>query len=201
MVRAVDIEGLFKKYLEDRRFECADALYLAVKLGRKRAADTLALRYKMAGPLTSALEDLRQLGVNVDSWDWGVTEDTKEHVKDVITRTFERMCLDEFIEEVGKKAKDLSPLAKEILFLISRLGEEVFRRLYISELLKLHELIFQRRVNEKSWRRAFEELVAAGILQSTERDYAIPTFFDILLLRLERFLPKIEVRVEWPKTE
>mgnify|MGYP000271121021 FL=1 len=50
MVRVADIEGLFKKYLEEGRLECADALYLCAKLGKREAAETLSIRYKMAAP-------------------------------------------------------------------------------------------------------------------------------------------------------
>ena len=202
MVRVADIEGLFKKYLEEGRLECADALYLCAKLGKRETAETLSIRYKMAAPLTSALEDIKQLGIQDPSSYEPKTEDTNEDAREVIIRTFERLCLDKFAEEVEKKVENLSSLAKECLYLLVELGSETFRGYYgsfeFNVFRKIYIFLFQREIDEKTLRRAFEELTASGILQSPNKD-VIPEFFDVLLRRIRRFLPKIEVKVIWPE--
>ena len=202
MVRVADIEGLLKKYLEENRIECADALYLCAKLGKREAAETLSIRYRMAAPLTSALEDIKQLGIQDPSSYEPKTEDTNEDAREVIIRTFERLCLDKFVEEVEKKAENLSPLAKECLYLLAELGPGTFRGYYGSFefdfFRKIYILFFQREIDEKTLGRAFEELTASGILQHPNK-YVIPEFFDILLRRIKKFLPKIEVKVIWPE--
>ncbi|MEM2622857.1 MAG: hypothetical protein QXI35_08350 [Candidatus Nezhaarchaeales archaeon] len=63
MVIAADLEGLFKKYLEENQFECTDALYLYAELDKEHALETLWLRYGMAAPLISVLSDMEKLGV------------------------------------------------------------------------------------------------------------------------------------------
>ena len=59
MVRAADIEGLLKKYVEENSLERADALYLLVTVGKEAAAKTLTARYGVSGALSSVLEDLK----------------------------------------------------------------------------------------------------------------------------------------------
>ena len=180
MVTTADIEKLFKQYLEKGQFECADALYLCVKLGRDRASQTLWLRYHSATSLTVALEDVRLLGIN-DPGDYDLrVEDSKMRVSDVITAVYENLCLDELF----RRARE---------------------RLYEYDLLpRLCNFIFQLRVDSRAIKRAVEELVACYIFQHPEHYSLFPDFFDKLIesLRpeLETCLPKIEVRVVWPST-
>ena len=198
MVKVADIECLFKRYLEENRFECADALYLCAKLGKERAAETLRIRYKMAAPLTSVLEDLKQLGVN-NPESYSHTEDTGEIIRHVIIRSFESICLGKFIEDVEKKSKSLSTIAREVLYLAFKLGD-FFKYLSLEGLLRIHKLIFQREMNARSLKIALEELIACGVFQSTDWNDMIPDFFDLLIPRLKNILPKIEVNVNWPET-
>lgn len=201
MVKIADIEGLFKKYLEENRFECADALYLCAKFGKEKAAEILRIRYKIAAPLTSVLEDVKQLGID-DPSSWSLrTEDTGEYINEAIIRTFERLCLSKLIENIKKKINNLSMVARGILFLVSKIGSSTFKHLDLEEILRLYELIFKEKIGRASLRRVFEELVECGIFQSTDKDYAVPDYFDLLLPELERFLPKIEVSVHWPKSK
>lgn len=199
LVTVADIESLFKKYLEENRFECADALYLCTKLNKREASETLWLRYKMAAPLTSALKDIEQLGVK-DLYE--NTHDIGMSIREVIIKSFEHICLGELIKRAESGVKNLSPLAKAILYLAIKFKGEAFR--YISSnyvLAPLCEFIFQLKVDEKSLRRAFEELVAHYIFQHPRYDYAIPDFFDKLAQRFEDFLPKVEVKVTWPESK
>lgn len=202
MVTSADIEGLFKeKYLNGKRFECADALYLCVKLGKEKASETLLLRYRMVAPLTAALEDLKQLGVSdPESYDI-YTEDTRQRVRDVIPKIYESICLDEILKRVESSAKNLTPLSRAILYLALKLGNEAFRYLYGYDVLpKLCELIFQLKADSKSVKRAVEELVACYIFQHTERYYLFPDFFDKLTSILGAYLPRVEVKVTWPES-
>lgn len=199
LVTVADIESLFKKYLEENRFECADALYLCTKLNRTRASETLWLRYKMAAPLASALKDIEQLGVK-DLFE--ETHDVGMSVSEVIIKSFEHICLGELIKRAESEIKNISPLAKAILYLATKFGGEAFRHIssYYRGLAPLCEFIFQLKVDEKSLRRAFEELVTHYIFQHPHYDYAIPDFFDKMVPRLEDFLPKVEVKVTWPES-
>jgi hypothetical protein len=199
MVRVADIEGLFKKYLEEGRIECADALYLCAKLGEAGAAEALRIRYGIAAPLTSTLEDVKQLGIGRPSSYEPKTEDTGECARDVIVKTFESLCLDKFAEEVEKKAEKLSPLAKECLFLLAEVGADTFRYWEYSEhelFRKLYKFIFKKELDEKHMKKAFEELVRCGILLSSETSTALD-LFDALLVRIRRFLPRVEVNIHW----
>ena len=203
MVKVADIECLFKKYLEEGRIECADALYPCAKLGKREAAETLrSIRYKMAAPLTSALEDIKQLGIQDPGSYKPETEDTNEYAREVIIRAFERLCLDKFVEEVEKRAENLSPLAKECLYLLAGLEPETFGGHYGSFefdiFRKIYIFLFQREIDEKTLRRAFEELTASGVLQHPNK-YVVPEFFDVLMERVRRFLPRVEVKVIWPE--
>jgi hypothetical protein len=200
VVTAANIERLFKQYLEGNRFECADALYLCVQLGRERASETLLLRYRMAAPLTAALEDMKQLGVS-DPESYNIyTEDTHQLVRDVILKVYENICLDELLRRAENAAKNLTPLARAILYLALRFEEDAFNYLYEHGILpKLCEIIFQLRADPRAVRRSIEELVACYIFQHPEGYYLLPSFFDKLARRLETYLPKVEVKVIWPE--
>ncbi|GEM_PF-1692786 len=201
MVTAVGIEELFReKYLEGKRFECADALYLCVKLGKNNASETLLLRYRMVAPLTAALEDLKQLGVS-DPESYLYTEDTRQPIGDVISKVYESICLDEVFKRVENGAKNLTPLSRAILYLALKLGGDAFRYAYEHDVLpKLCELIFQLRADSKSVKRAIEELVACCIFQHTRSDCLLPDYFDKLTHKLEAYLPRVEVKVTWPES-
>ncbi len=117
-------------------------------------------------------------------------------------RTFERLCLDRFVEEVEKRAENLSPLAKECLCLLATFEREIFSESYYPDSgfsLKLHRFqkiytsLLQREINEKTLRRALEELVISGFLYPHHRDeYIVPGFLDVLLERIRRLLPRVE---------
>ncbi|MEM1798109.1 MAG: hypothetical protein QXX87_02700 [Candidatus Jordarchaeales archaeon] len=196
MVTVADLEGLFKKYIEENRFECADALYLCVELGKERASETLWLRYGMAAPLTSALSDVEKLGVK----DLGreSTQDIGISISDAIVKIFEHICLGELVKRVESGVGRLSRLARAVLYLTVKFGGETIRNPLLAPLC---EFIFQLRAGEKSLRRAFEELAAHYIFQHPDPYYAIPRFFDKLVPVLEDVLPKVEVKVTWPESK
>ncbi|MEM1925270.1 MAG: hypothetical protein QXK88_09910 [Desulfurococcaceae archaeon] len=195
MVTVAHLEGLFKRYLEENLFECADALYLYAELGKEKASETLWLRYGTVAPLSLVLSDLEKLGVK-DLY--GPTQDIGVPIRDAVIKIFEHMYLDELVKRVKSRIGGLSRSARATLYLIMRFGREIPD----SDLLvPLYELIFQLRVDERSLRRAFEELVACYIFQHPDPHYAIPRFFDKLVPVLESILPKVEVKVTWPESE
>jgi len=110
LVKAVDIEGLIKKYVEENSLDRADALYLLSVTDRSTAAKVLRTRYGIAGPLTSVLDDLKVFGLTEIT---GRTEDTKEDIKDVIGDPFIRLCLDKIKEAARSNATTLSCIAKK----------------------------------------------------------------------------------------
>ncbi|MEM2047799.1 MAG: hypothetical protein QXZ06_07955 [Candidatus Jordarchaeales archaeon] len=195
MVTLVDLENLFKKYLEENRFECADALYLYAVLGKEKVSQTLWLRYGTIAPLASVFSDLEKLGVK-DLWE--LTQDVGTRIRDAIVEIFEHMCLGELVKRVEGRVKRLSPLARGFLYLAMKFkGKTLWGEL----LAPLCELIFQLRADEKLLKRSFEELVAYHIFQHTDPDYAIPTFFDKLVPVLEKVLPDVEIKVTWPESK
>lgn len=203
VVTTADIEKLFKQYIEGGRFECADALYLCVRVGRNRASQTLWLRYRTAAPLTAALEDAKQLGISDPESYSLVVEDAQMYVRDVIIAAYESICLDELFKRVGSGLKNLSSASKALLYLALKLGERDFEYLYSYDLLpKFCELIFQLKADSRAIKRAIEELVACYVFQHPDHDLLFPSFFDKLVERLrpelEAYLPKVEVSVTWP---
>ena len=193
IVKVTDIEGLYKEYLEKGDIKRADALYLYFKRGPEGAAQTLRIRYGIAAPLTSVIEDLKALGITNRS---GKTEDSQEYFTKVFKVSFEKLCLDRIIELAEEKMKGTSPLAREILFLITALGDDALNFNLCS---KVYKLLFQRALDNKSYERALEELVTCYVLEVSTYGYSLTDFFDTLLLRLSQFLPEVEVRVTWPK--
>lgn len=202
MATTADIEKLFKQYVEEERFECADALYLCAQFGKSDAARILWLRYGMASPLAAALEDLKQLGIS--DLDLRL-EDTNIKVSETIIATFESICLNELLKRAEEKLKNLSQLSKALLWFMVTFGKESFENLYRYGLFyKLLEVIFQLKVDRRAVDIAMEELVRSYFLQHvTIESYKrpFPNFFDkmveMLRSKLETYLPRIEVRVKW----
>ena len=193
MVKVADIEGLYREYLEKGSIERADALYLYFKRGPEGAAQTLRIRYGIAAPLTSVVEDLKALGITDR---FGKTEDSQESFTEVFKVSFEKLCLDRIIELAEEKMRRTSPLAREILFLITALGSDALNFNLCS---KIYKLLFRRELDDKNYERALEELVTCYVLEVSTYGYSLTEFFNTLLLRLSRFLPEVEVKVVWPK--
>jgi len=166
VIRIADLEGLIKKYLEEGRLECADALYLCSTIANLQlVSDTISIRYKTMAPLTVILEDLKQFGIDDLSKLYRhsiIVMETKEHINDVIRKIFRNLCLDELLKRVEERAKRLSRTARELLFLLRILGPDNFRDRNRLELA--YRLIFQREPDPRQFKAAIEELIACYVL-------------------------------------
>ena len=196
MVRAADIEGLLKKYVEENSLERADALYLLVTVGKEEAAKTLRARYGAAGALSSVLEDLKVLGVESMSIKM---EDTDEYFENAVSRSFESLCLRMVLENARLKAQNLSRTAKEILYILSLFPHE---SIDLYEIPKFYRIIFQKSIDRPTVERALKELAGCFVIQ--EFGYGgirFPPYIDDVLSELRDFIPRVEVKVLWPKKE
>jgi hypothetical protein len=200
MVKALDIEELFKKYCNENNFECADALHLLAQFEREQVSQTLMLRYQTVSPLVTVLEDLKKLGVESMS---ERTEDTRIEVKEIIKSFYETICLEQHLQRAEASIKKMTQVSLAILYLAVKLGPSFERLLSYSDKLlpRFCELIFQLKVDDKTLQRAFEELTACYVFQHPKVSYSgvIPSFFDRLAARLEPYLPKVEIKINWPK--
>jgi len=198
MVKAVDIEGLLQKYVEENSLERADALYLLYTVGSEDAAKTLRARYGRSGALSSVLDDLKGLGVNkVEPYERA--EDTGEYLHTVIQDSFKRICLDLVVKSAKTRAKALSRSAREVLYLISVMYPESVQT---SDLHKFYRLLFQRTLTSRELERTLDELRGCYLIQ---RVYSgnpdLPPYFDDLLHELRGVMPRVEVKVSWPEEE
>ena len=202
MVRAADIEGLLKKYIEENSLERADALYLLVTVGKEEAAKTLRARYGVSGALSSVLEDLKVLGVESTST---VTEDTDEYFEEVVSRSFESLCPGIILENARLRAQNLSRTAKEILYIISLLAcerEHSLLSIDPHDIPKFYRIAFQRNINWPTVERALKELVGCFVIQKFGYGgIRFPPYIDDVLSELRDFIPRVEVKVSWPKEE
>ncbi|MEM4447257.1 MAG: hypothetical protein QW328_07135 [Nitrososphaerota archaeon] len=198
MVKAVDIEGLMKKYVEENSLERADALYLLYTVGSDAAAKILRARYGRSGALSSVLDDLKALGVDkVDPY--GRSEDTGECLRDIIQDSFKQICLDSVVESAKARATALSLNAREILYLISIMRPETVDT---SSLRKFYKLLFQKTLTDYEFERALDELKGCYLIQYVSYGYLnFPPYFDDLLLELRDVIPRVEVKVLWPEKE
>mgnify|MGYP000333041999 CR=1 FL=1 len=198
MVRAVDIEGLLLKYIEENSLERADALYLLYTVGREMAARTMRARYGRSGAISSVLDDLKTLGVDkLESLQ--VTEDTGEHLGSVVTDSFKRICLDLVVKSARERANTLSQTAREILYLISltypdHVDDSYLRRSY--------RLLFQKTITNHELKRALDELIGCYVIQYVSGgSLRFPPYLEDLLAELMDVMPEVEVKVSWPKKE
>lgn len=200
MVRAVEVEGLLQKYVEEDSLERADALYLLYTAGSEEVTKTFRARYGRSGTLSSVLEDLKTLGVDkVGSYE--KAEDTDEHLSSVIENSFKRVCLDLVIKSAKARATALSQTAKEILYLVSVMRPESVE---INSLRKFYKLSFQNILNDREFERALDELKGCYFIQYIIKRYGyfeFPPYFEDLLLELRDIIPRVEVKVLWPEKE
>lgn len=199
MVRAVDIEGLIKRYLDENSFERADALYLLVSIGREDAAKTLTLRYGVSGALSSVLEDLKILGVGDTSVKM---EDTNESLKSAVERSFESLCLNKLVENAVQKAQSLSQTARKILYIISVLPHEMWDW-SVDDLTRFYLLVFREKLDRDIAEEAIKELIRCYVIQRFSGYSVIERspYLGRLLSALKDFIPIIEVKVSWPEKE
>ena len=196
MVRAVDIESLFQKYLDEKNLEKCDALYLLYTDFESEAAKTLRVRYGRSGAISSVLDDLREIGIQkIDSNEW--TEDTKESVQTVIQEFFKRNCVGLVLESAREKANSLSQLAREWLYLISAVDPKSLG--YSGILRDFYQILFQKEISDTDFKKALEELCSCYVTQRADCLYAVavPPYLDDLLYELRDFMPEVEVKVSW----
>jgi len=199
VVRAADIEGLLKKYVEENGLERADALYLLATVGKEEAAKTLRARYGAAGALSSVLEDLKVLGVESISTLTIKMEDTDEYFEDAVSRSFESLCLRMVLENARLKAQNISRTAKEILYILSLFPHE---SIDLYDIPKFYRIAFQRSIDRPTVERALKELVGCFVVQKFKYERIdFPPYIDDLLSELRDFIPRVEVKVSWPKKE
>ena len=199
MVRAADIEGLLKKYVEENSLERADALYLLVTVGKEEAAKTLRARYGVSGVLSSVLEDLKALGVSAHESMSIIMEDTDEYFQNAVSRSFESLCLRMVLENARLKAQNISRTAKEILYIISLFPHESMDPYDIP---KFYRVAFQRDIDRPTVERALKELVGCFVIQKFGYGgIRFPPYIDDVLSELRDFIPRVEVKVSWPKEE
>lgn len=205
MVRAADIEGLLKKYIEENSLERADALYLLVTVGKEEAAKTLRARYGVSGVLSSVLEDLKALGVSTHESMSIKMEDTDEYFQNAVSRSFESLCLRMVLENARLKAQNISRTAKEILYIISLLAfgrEHSLVSIDPYDIPKFYRVAFQRNINWPTVERALKELVGCFVIQKFGHGgIRFPPYIDDVLSELRDFIPRVEVKVSWPKEE
>ncbi len=193
VVKAVDIESLFQKYLDEKNLEKCDALYLLYTEFASDAAKTLRIRYGRSGAISSVLDDLREAGIQkIDQYEW--TEDTKEQVETVVQEFFKRNCVGLVLESAREKANSLSQLAREWLYLISALDP---KSLGNSKILRdFYQILFQKEISGTDFENVLEELCSCYVTQRADYLEA-PPYLDDLLYELRDFMPEVEVKVSW----
>lgn len=199
MVKAVDIEGLMQRYMEENSLEKADALYLLATMDKIEAAEILTIRYGVAGALSPVLEDLKDLGVK----DLYVeTEDTGESFKSVVKRSFESIFLRKVLESARQRARDLSRNARELLYIFSLLPHESME---VEDIPRLYRVAFKKSIDRPTIEKALKELVRCYVVQRfSEYGYGhriyFPPYIDDVLEALRDFIPEVRVEVLWPET-
>lgn len=199
MVKAVDIEGLFKKYLDENSLEKADALYLLATIDRMETAYVLTTRYGISGPLNSVLEDLKNLGAEGTFYSIKM-EDTGEDLRETIIRAFESLCLHKILEVAISKAESLTQTARKLLYIISVAREHEIDLTNIEDIRKVYVIMFGERISKHEIEKTLRELVRCYLIQSVNSTHVdFPRYIDDLLVKLKELMPKVEVRVSWQK--
>lgn len=199
MVRAVDIEGLLQKYVEEDSLERADALYLLFNIGSEGAAKTLRARYGRSGALNSVLDDLKTLGAEkADPYER--TEDTGEDLRSVVQDSFKRICLGLVMKSAKARSVTLSQNAREILYIISAMRPEIADA---NSLRRFYKLLFQKTITDDEFKSALDELVGCYLIQHVWGGgyLEFPLYFEDLLHELRDVIPRVEVKVLWPEKE
>lgn len=200
MVRAVDLEGLLQKYVEENSLERADALYLLFTIGPEGAAKTLRARYGRSGALNSVLDDLKALGAEKAS-SYEKTTDTGEDLGSVIQDSFKRICLSLVVKSAKVRSATLSQNAREILYIISVMRPETIN---IEHLERFYKLLFRKTLTDHEFKSALDELIRCYLVQHVS-EYGgyleFPPYFEGLLGELEDVMPRVEVKVSWSKKE
>jgi len=197
MVKAADIEGLLRRYVEDKDLERADALFLIYTSPRDEAAKTLNARYGRRGAISSVIEDLKNIGVErIERYER--TEDTDEPIEIVVKDAFKSMCLNLVKEVIEVKKQQLSRKARELLYTILLLysGEEFIKR---DALCAAYYVLFREILTHRNMDSLVNELRIIYVVHYISGDYIYlsPLFADVVQ-ELKDIMPIVEIKISWP---
>ncbi|RLF08751.1 MAG: hypothetical protein DRJ69_05930 [Thermoprotei archaeon] len=200
MVKAADIEGLLRRYVEDKDLERADALSLIYTAPKDEAAKTLNARYGRRGAISSVIGDLKNIGVKrIERYER--TEDTDEPIEIVVKDAFKSLCLNLVKEAVRVKKQQLGRKARELLYTVLLLysGEEFIKR---DALRAAYYVLFREMLTRSDMDSLANELRIVHVVHYISGDYIyLSPLFAEIIQELKDIMPIVEIRISWPSEE
>jgi len=197
MVKEDEILGLVTRYLNERRFDCIEALYMwSQGVPASDIANALRVRYGSGGAYSTVINDLS--GLRVDSY-IRETEDTHVSLDQLIRDIFRDRCVPIFLERLKESLKNLSIRARRILFILLRGGLLKYgSETPIDQLWLTYKVIFNEELSDFEKENVIRELLKCGLIEYVKSyDYKMvfPSYIDVISPEIGKIirLPRIEV--------
>jgi hypothetical protein len=197
MVKECDLVNLVEKYLNEKRLDCIDALYLWSRVvSPDRIARTLRIRYGSGGAYTIVISDLNAMKITSQS---DKTEDTKEEVYKIIRDIVRRKCFPILEARLREDIKNISANARRVLLTLIRGGWLTSKDLHINikHLWTGYRVLFEVEPSELEKENLINELIKIGLIEYVDDgyEYADVREFVQRMTDIDKIvkLPKIEI--------
>jgi hypothetical protein len=198
MVKASDIITLMNTYLNDKKLDCLEALYLWSKgMPSSTIAPLLRIKYGVDTGYITITNDLSSLKITRETEQ---TEDTKEPINMVIENIFSLKCVPEFLDAITEKSKVMTERSKYLMTTLLRSG--LFERGEIKpeEVLLAYHSLFGQPLTAFVFREALTDLERLGVVYCMRSTYGegvekivVPRYVFGILPQIESKLPKVDI--------
>jgi len=195
MVKESDALILVEKYLNEKRLDCIEALYLWAKgVSPSFIAKTLRVRYGSGEAYSIVINDLATMKIRsyID-----ITEDTGEEVGKLVKDLIWGKCLSTLVSHVREDIKNISVNAKRVLSILIRGGWLTQRELSIERVWVGYRVLYGAEPSELEKESVINELIRIGLIEYVNEysgSMIFPEYVQMMtdIDKLVK-LPKIEV--------
>ncbi|RLF14988.1 MAG: hypothetical protein DRJ97_05180 [Thermoprotei archaeon] len=200
VVKAVDVERLFKGYRDEGDLAKAEAAYLLLRrLNRSLVADTLYARYGSVRALDTAMRDLESIGLDLSKGLYIKTEDTNEDLYAAAERPFLDLFPPLIAEALKGRGRPSLNASKLLYLLLERgLAKPGFSH-ENSRLREYYKILYGEDLDEQAFRSLVKELEAYWVVEFTDGYRCFyPQYLGSITPYLRSHVAKVKVCVEPP---
>jgi hypothetical protein len=195
MVKESDALNLVEKYLNEKRLDCIEALYLWAKaVSPSFIAKTLRVRYGSGETYSIVINDLATMKIRSYT---DITEDTEEEVGKLIIDVIRGKCLSTLVSRLREDIKNVSVNAKRVLSILVRAGWLAQRELSVERVWVGYRILYGVEPSELEKESVINELIRIGLIEYVNEysgSMIFPEYVQMIadIDKLVK-LPKIEV--------
>ena len=201
MVKAVDVERLFREYRARGELAKAEAAYLMLRrLNRALIADALYARYGTVEALDSAIADLQSIGLDLSKGLYVKADDTGEDLYAAAERPFLDLFTPLIVEKLSERRPPSLNASKLLYLLVERgLAKPGFSH-ENSRLREYYRVLYGEELDEQAFKALVRELEGYWVVEFTDGYRSFyPQYLSAIVPRLRQLAARVRVHVEPPE--